>query len=76
LLSPATITENGLELDCVIGLPNTGDQGEVDMGMEPDDDEIKYCPGLGARYVQIGSDIMYRRWQKEQRTHHGLAHTI
>ena len=31
LLRPATITEKGVELGCVIGLPTTGDQGGVDI---------------------------------------------
>ena len=48
LLRPATITEKGVELGCVIGLPTTGDQGEVDnMVVELEDEDIKYCPGLG-----------------------------
>jgi hypothetical protein len=46
LLRPGTITENGVDLDCVIGLLTTGDQGEVDMGVEPEVEGIKYCPGL------------------------------
>ena len=45
-LRPGTITENGVDLDCVIGLLTTGDQGEVDMGLEPEYDGIKYCPGI------------------------------
>jgi hypothetical protein len=48
LLRPVTITEKGVELGCVIGLPTTGDQGEVDNVMvELEDGDIKYCPGMG-----------------------------
>jgi hypothetical protein len=46
LLSPATITENGVELGCVIGLHTTGDHEEVAKVMKPEDDRIKYSPGL------------------------------
>ena len=46
LLRTGTITEKGVDLDCVIGLLTTGDQGEVGMGVEPELMGIKYCLGL------------------------------
>jgi hypothetical protein len=52
LLRPGTITKNGVDMDFVIGLLTTGDQGVVDMGVEPEVVCIKYCPGLALEGYQ------------------------